>query len=248
MLLHWLSGAAQCGDTAAIQEWFSTGTRDPDEKDENGWTLLRSATCKGQIETMRVILAHGASAGVIDDDGFGMTVLHHAALHGQCAAAVLLLDYGAQVDAHLIQGTSPLFAAALNGECEMIRLLLHRGADLDARDENGDLAESLAWQFSRPEATALLADVRRAGGWRPYVGYPRLRLLMLRIVAEQGRAETQDALLRRVFPAGPPALEGTKRPREAYRAQKGGRLPRGIFMHILGYWRSNRDYSGPDGA
>ena len=39
-------------------------------------------------------------------------------------------------------------------------------------------------------------------------------------------------------------------PREEYRAQKGGRLPRGIFLHIIGYWRSSRDYLGPapDGA
>ena len=29
-----LLDAAQKGDTAAIQEWFSTGTRDPDMKDE----------------------------------------------------------------------------------------------------------------------------------------------------------------------------------------------------------------------
>ena len=36
-----------------------------------------------------------------------------------------------------------------------------------------------------------------------------------------------------------------KRPREAYRAQKGGLFPRGIFMHIVGYWRSSRDYFGP---
>ena len=36
----------------------------------------------------------------------------------------------------------------------------------------------------------------------------------------------------------------------AYHAQKGGRLPCGIFMHIAGYWRSSRDYLGsaPDGA
>ena len=31
-----------------------------------------------------------------------------------------------------------------------------------------------------------------------------------------------------------------KRPREAYRAQKGGPLPRGIFVHIAGYSRSSR--------
>ena len=65
---------------------------------------------------------------------------------------------------------------------------------------------------------------------------------MLRILAEQGLAETQDTLLRRLFPAGPPAPEGIER---TYRAQKGGLIPRGIFMHIFGYWRSSRDYLGP---
>ena len=157
--------------------------------------------------------------------------------------------------------------------------------------------------FKLPKGEALLDDVRRAGGWRPYVRYPRFRLLMLRIVVEQGRAETKDPLLVRLFPSGPlvatpmtrrllakahaapdaaailkraleaalvdqrhglkidvDALAATatraltalspKRLRGAYRAQKGGRLPRGIFMHIIGYWRSSRDYLGPapDGA
>ena len=34
MLTRELRDAVQEGDTAAIQEWFSTGTRDPDMKDE----------------------------------------------------------------------------------------------------------------------------------------------------------------------------------------------------------------------
>ena len=71
---------------------------------------------------------------------------------------------------------------------------------------------------------------------------------MLRIAAEQRRAKTQDALLQRLFPAGPPAAEGIERPRKAHRAQKGGLIPRGIFMHIVGYWRSSRDYEYPAAA
>jgi hypothetical protein len=165
----------------------------------------------------------------------------------------------------------------------MIRLLLQRGANPDARDKNGnDNAETSARFNNKPQAAALLADARRR--------YPRFRLLMLRILAEQGRTETQDALLRRLFPTEPApeelaplactlleapggaafltralkmalaakgveadavalaadqikalAAAPSKRPREAYRAQKGGRLPRGIFVHIPGYWRSSRD-------
>ena len=33
--------------------------------------------------------------------------------------------------------------------------------------------------------------------------------------------------------------------RDAYRPQKGGLIPLGIFMHIIGYWRSSRDYYAP---
>jgi len=239
-----LSSAARNGDTMAILEWLSTGSRDPDEaEDMEGQTLLMFAAQRCQIETMRVILAYGASVHAFDLIGF--YPLHHATSEGHHDAADLLLDHGAQVDARDIGGWTPLMSTTVNGNCEIIRLLLHHGADVNACDENGTTAEVDAGKNDQPKAAALLADVRRAGGWRGYVRYPRFRLVMLRIVAEQGRAETQDALLRRLFPAGPPAPGGTKRPREAYRAQKGGRLPRGIFAHILGYWRSSRDYPGP---
>ena len=250
-----LGDAARNGDTAAIQEWFSTGTRDPDEKDECSETLLTCAASGGSIEAMLIILAHGAS--VHASNGSRETPLIATVCSGQLAAAIVLLDHGAEVDARTNgNGSTPLMKSGVCGHCEMIRLLLHRGADLDVRDSNGKTALDIArrplarlagWLGQQSEAADLLADVRRAGGWQPYVRYPRFRLLMLRILAEQGRAETQDPLLRRLglFPAGPPAPESTKRPREAYRAQKGGLIPRGIFMHIAGYWRSNRDYLGP---
>ena len=137
---------------------------------------------------------------------------------------------------------------------DAVRLLLRCGADFNACNVNFNfkIAEDLArfhpGSSGRRKDAALLRDVRCAGGWLGYVRTPRKRLVALRILAEQGRAETKDTRLVRLFPAGPPASEGTKRPREAYRAQKGGRIPRGIFMHIVGYWRSSRDYLGPTSA
>ena len=239
-----LLDAAQKGDTAAIQEWFPTGTRDPDEQMQNGDTLLSVAADAGRIEMMRILLAHGASVDT-SKVGVGLTALHHAARRGRHDAAALLINHGAQVDVRDTNGWTSLIWAIYNncGNFELPCLLLHHGANFDARDNSGATAEALARRWNNLETTALLAGVRRAGGWRPYVRYPRFCLLMLRILAEQGRAETQDALLRRLFPAGPPAPEGTKRPREAYRAQKGGQLPRGIFVHIVGFWRSSRDPS-----
>ena len=141
--------------------------------------------------------------------------------------------------------------AALFGHCDMIRLLLSRGAALDARNNDGRDAETIARRFNNDdEAPALLADVRLAGGtWDAYLRDPRKRLLALRVLCERGRASTDDALLRRLFPAAPAtaaeggkrAKRGLQRTREEYRAAKGGRLPRGIFWHILEYWRCDRD-------
>ena len=249
--------AAGDGDTEWIQEYFATGTRDPDEISEGmdlgddfdpGCTLLYSAAEGGHCETMRVILAHGASVDAIDERG--RAALHGAALSGHHNAVVLLFDNGAQINVSDEANRSPLTYASFGGHRDVIRLLLHRGMDLDARDFDGSNAEDVARGYGNVGAARLLAEVRRAGGWRGYVRYPRFRLLMLRILAEQGRAKRrfdgflECALYQRLFPQYPMALECTP-VGEKYTAQKGGRLPRAVFWHIAGYWRSDRDYAAP---
>ena len=233
-----LRDAAYVGINAAIEEWFSTGTRDPNERDAIGRTLLYYAAQNGRMETIRILLANGACVDAPNSGGF--TPLHGTAFRGYHAAAGLLLDHGARVDGRTTLGRTPLYWAAYKGNRDTIRFLLNRGAELEARDDDDYTAEAVARNNNEQGTADLLKEIRLAGGWRSYVLYPRFRLLVLRILAEHGRAETQDPLFRRLFPAGPPAPEGTKRPREAHRAQKGGRLPRGIFMHIFGYWRSSR--------
>ena len=294
--------AAQNGDALVIQDWFSSGTRDPNEKSPNlgsstlstGETLLFRAASRGRCNVMRVLLAHGADTEVICCIDH-LTALEMALLAGEYAAMVLLLDHGARVDS-ASYGTQPLLVEALEDDDHQfvnaaIRLLLHHGADLDACDFKGYDAYDLANRNTHAAEAVLIRDIRLAGGWKKYVRFPRKKLVSLRILAEQGRADTTDPLLVRLFPAGPPAPEPAvseahgnpgaapvlkralkaaladqprvrnldvdalaaavtralaalprKRPREAYRAQKGGPLPRGIFWHILGYWRSSHDY------
>jgi len=52
--------AVHDGDTVAIENWFHTGSRDPDERDAMGWTLMHSAAGRDHCDVMRVLLERGA--------------------------------------------------------------------------------------------------------------------------------------------------------------------------------------------
>ena len=201
-----ICAAAEHGHHAAIQDWFSTGTRDPNEEDVYGRPLLVCATYGGQCDIIRICLQHGADVKLHG-------VLYVAASRGHTDAAVLLLDHGARVDfrSSLGYGWTPLFSAVtgltnIDRTCDMIRLLLRHGVDINARWESTSFtAEAYARRNGKDEAADLLADVRLAGGWNAFVLFPRKRVLALRVLCEQGRASTDDALLRRLFPAAPPS-------------------------------------------
>lgn len=252
-----MSEAAANGEVGAVAEWFAGGDRDPDERDHQGLTMLYSAAEQGQTAVMRALVRDfGASVDAATvGDGFEETPLHSVVYRSRPAAAAFLLDSGANVDARAAHNRTPLMYAAWASRRAMVRLLLFRNADSAIRSDvppgpaplvplGGRDAEAIA-QFRRNEPErALLADFRLAGGtWRAYVREPRVRLVGLRVLCEQGRASTEDALLARLFPAAPPPPAGApKRARGAYRAGKGGRIPRGLFWHVFGFWRDERDF------
>lgn len=242
---EWALEMTRLGDAAAIEELFSMNKAiDPDFlMGWQQWTLLHNAAAYGQCDVMRVILAHGASVDRVDDNS--RTPLHVAARNGRFAAAVLLLDHGAKIEARTqFRFTALMLSASSCGIHETTRLLLHRGANLDARNNDENTAEDLARKLLRSEDIALLADVRRASGWCRYVRYPRFCLLMLRYLVARGRAETNDNLLGRLFPAPPKKQDGKRRTRASKRGASLAKtaLPREVFWLIVSYWRSSRDY------
>ena len=108
------------------------------------------AASLGRAERLRELLAADpALAQARSDDDF--TALHYAAFFDGPAAARLLVDHGADVNAFADNdlGVHPLNSAAAAGQREVAAILLEHGADpnaptrggfspLDAANENGD--------------------------------------------------------------------------------------------------------------
>ena len=147
-------------------------------------------------------------------------------------------------------GHTVLHCAAQNGAASYIRLLLKWGADINARmGVNHSSALEMAatpwaprdsrseYESRYSECRTLLEDVTRAGSWKSYVLSPRKELLALRVLCEHGRARTSHPILGRLFPWSPPPSD-ERAPKRRLRAVDGGPVPKEIFWHIVGYWRS----------
>ena len=171
----------------------------------------------------------------------------------------MLLRHGAAVDARTTEGRqkTPLMVAAMGSgfiSLGVVRELLRGGASLDAVDTKGRTAEAIArttlqkpiydrpWpqipdrpdQYRRPGAVeaflALLGEVRAAGGWKRYANEPRLQLVVLRKLAESGRAVATRGVATRLFA-----------PRRRVQAMGSRALPDVLFWKILEFWRTDRD-------
>ena len=74
-----------------------------------------------------VLIPHGAKVNAAQAES-GFTPLHEAALNGDSEFARLLLDHGADVNAKMKDGKTPLTFAVQGGQTEMAAFLRGRGA------------------------------------------------------------------------------------------------------------------------
>ena len=75
----------------------------------------------------------------------------------------------------------------------------------------------------------LLTAVRAAGSWKRYAAEPRVQLVVLRKLAESGRAVATRGVLTRLFA-----------PRRRLQSI-GSPLPDVLFWKVLEFWRTDRD-------
>jgi len=128
---------------------------------------------------------------------------------------------------------TPLHWAAHVSTMAKTRLLVSRGASLDVLDQYGRSPEEHARLHGSIKNADFLAAVRAAGGWRKYIREPRINLLMLRLLCQDGRAAAPaGTILERLFPS-----------RSAARRRRVARttLPKEVFWHVASFWRSGRD-------
>ena len=192
---------------------------------------------------------HYAAAGGRDGNDYPMW--------SQPEIVEALLAAGASVDAGTERneswaaGETPLMCAARQRctHIDTLKQLLAYGANMDLQDENGNSAfdramllpdvsiystaypyvESARHEPGRMHPNLVfLQDVRSAGSFKKYVTVPRRELLVLRKLAERGRARAPRGILARLFPSG-------------RQLRKEGCLPDVMFWNVLSFWRSSRD-------
>ena len=156
------------GDLEELARLLGERGADPDQRRSSftvsysryagGEPALWLASRRGDVDAMRVLLAHKADVALPDD--VGQTPLHMAALLGKADALSLLVEHGAPLDAVNASGETPLHNAAAAGELTCLRLLKDAGADgailsgprCAKWPRGGDLGGLTAEDFARQQA------------------------------------------------------------------------------------------------
>ena len=103
----------------------------------NGITALMTASRRGNIDAISVLLHAGADPNIVD--GNGNTLLHYA-VDGDCRKEVLqaIVESGIDVNATNRNGITVLMVASTHGNIDAISELLHAGADPNIIDVDGN--------------------------------------------------------------------------------------------------------------
>jgi cytohesin len=125
-----------------IAEFLISNGADVNARNNQGQTVLTSASFRGHKQTVEVLLAHGVKVDARDEQG--ATALMWASCHRQEEVVDVLIAHGADVNARTTNGATALMMASARGNIRMVKLLAARGADVDARDNEGETALILA--------------------------------------------------------------------------------------------------------
>jgi len=167
------------GDTAAVKAWLEKGV-DVNMRGNGNNTPIMEAAFAGKLDTVRLLLDHGADISAKKDDGETVTSLgggHKdvadlfknvsalvvASSKGDTKAAKDVIDKGTPVNGLDANGQSALTEAAWNGKTEMVKLLLEKGANPNIKKSDGQTPLSLATSQKHQDIVGLLNEAIARG-------------------------------------------------------------------------------------
>ncbi len=128
---------------------------------ENGEPITVLAARRGDLNTVRWLLIHGADSGDMSQEG--LTALHYAAYRGHADMVELLLSYGADVNLADTRGVTPLTYAVRSGSVQTVDRMMTYGAHYDpqavalaAHTGNQAMVEALQNNFLTTRETSAL--------------------------------------------------------------------------------------------
>jgi len=124
--------AAKKGDRVAVQSLLNSSAKKEIAGPEGAAALVWAAS-RNDMEMVDLLLRAGADVKGANE--FGATALYAAAAH-PAALTAKLLAAGANPNAGLLSGETPLMEASRRGNLETVRALLSAKADPNAKEEN----------------------------------------------------------------------------------------------------------------
>jgi ankyrin repeat protein len=145
---------------------------DVNASEPDGTTALHWAASRGDLPSVKLLLAAGASPNVANR--YGMTPLLLACATGTAAIVDALLDAGVDVNSASPEGQTALMTAARSGSVDSIKSLIGHGAKVNAT-ESWHRQTAIMWAASEnhPDAIRALAEAgadvnaRSNGGFTP---------------------------------------------------------------------------------
>lgn len=120
------------------------------------WSAWRSgAILATQAVTIAFAIMLVTSTSIVAKADNSMTLME-AIFDGNLESVKSLLDKGADVNAKMEGGVTPLMVASVQGNLEVANLLLDRGTDINAKTEKGNTALDFAGYKGSFEMVKLL--------------------------------------------------------------------------------------------
>ena len=176
-----LMSAAMTGITAAVETLLKNGANPNLIETTRGQTALMWAIAEEHIETVHLLLTHGADIHVNSHSDF--TPLMFAARSGNIELARLLLAKGSDINATAKDGASVLHIATIRGHSKLATFLLEQGADPNS---NAIGYTALHWASGTWESSMTYDYPVQDGEWSVLGGIKEDRLKFIKTLLSYG--------------------------------------------------------------